>query len=88
MTPYEALYHHKPSYGLISPDIPTNSCGEVLFLKNLPKDSYLGDISQPIPDGTRVFGSTSLHLTMSCAILRRVVPIIVQDAMGSLCPLS
>ena len=47
-----------PTPSTTSPDIPTNSydVGSVVF-QELPKDSYLDDISQPIPDGTRIFGS-------------------------------
>ena len=115
MTPYEALYHHKPSYGLsdfgipveygsdihseqqldalieeinapptednvsnVSPhptpsttssDIPTNSydVGSVVF-QELPKDSYLDDISQPIPDGTHIFGSDLSPSNLNCVV--------------------
>ena len=42
----------------ITPDIPTNSYDvRGLIFQDLPKDSYLDDISQPIPDSTHIFGS-------------------------------
>ena len=42
----------------IIPDIPTSSYDvRGLIFQDLPKDSYLDDISQPIPDSTHIFGS-------------------------------
>ena len=42
----------------ITPDIPTNSYDvRSGIFQELPKDSYLDDSSQPIPDGTHIFGS-------------------------------
>ena len=121
MTPYEALYHHKPSFGLSDFGVPeeytsdihteedldalieeinspsiynllpsaipthsnislitgskfsTNSYEvEVCSIQSPVLDSYLDDISQPIPDGTRVFGSnfshTKTHSTLNCVV--------------------
>eukprot|EP00800_Vazella_pourtalesii_P011706 TRINITY_DN2821_c0_g1_i2.p1 TRINITY_DN2821_c0_g1~~TRINITY_DN2821_c0_g1_i2.p1 ORF type:complete len:470 (+),score=58.69 TRINITY_DN2821_c0_g1_i2:459-1868(+) len=116
MTPYEAVYHHKPSYGLsdfgipveygseihteqeldalieeingpisednipvvsphhISPstlttDFPTNGYGrDSVILQEIPNDSFLDDISQPIPDCTHFFGANLSPLSLNCVV--------------------
>ena len=120
MTPYEALYHHKPSFGLSDLGIPeefsshiqneddleaviheinastdtqmidtlnspsseivliptgdantiqnSESDCESFEIPNPHPDSYLDDISQPVPDGTHVFGHTSSHSTLECVV--------------------
>ena len=68
LTLYEALYNHKPSSCLSAdnqpePELPfsyyepllnTSSPSSPVF-PTLP-DPYLDDISQPIPEGTPIFG--------------------------------
>ena len=120
MTPYEALFHHKPSFGLSDLGIPEEFAphiqneedleaviGEInastedaqmnnylpssldippitgdvndqqqssdrdseSFVIPIPQlDSYLDEISQPIPDGTRVFGSDSSPKSLNCVV--------------------
>ena len=125
LTPYEALYNHKPSSGLLDFGIPQEVAHDIhteqdleciinsinataaedndsdsvtptpISADNQPEpelpfsyhehllntsspsspvfftlpDPYLDDISQPIPDGTRIFGQESIYPeTMNCVV--------------------
>ena len=109
MTPYEAFYHRKPTYGRCTVlfwkpwEIRSRNsrwtvawcshwrdkreekwlfimhhpqylrisqptwCRKCCF-RNFPKDSYLEDISQPIPDRTRVFGPDLSPSNLNCVV--------------------
>ena len=53
----------------ITLDIPANSYDvRSIVYQKLPKDSHLDDISQPIPDGTHIFGSNLPPSSLNCFV--------------------
>ena len=70
-------------------DIPTNSFDvKSVIFQELPKDSYLDDISHQFQTVHISLDITSIHLAhlawvVSCATMKQVVLIIVHDAMDS-----
>ena len=66
MTPYEALYHHKPSYGLSDFGIPVEYASHVHTEQEL--DALIEEINAPLPEDIVSLSNVSPHPTSPSTI--------------------